>query len=235
MMQHGKIPAQASHTSLNPKIPALEPDRMAIPRSVLPWNPAFQLACVNSYGAAGSNAAVMVRQKPAVRTYNGSYNAQISKYPLFISAASVSSLLMYCQKLVDWLKQVKSKASGEIRLSDLAFNLADIVNHALPYIVSTTVTDVYDLETKLSVTLSRSSAITAPTPKPVVLVFGGQESDFIGLSEDVYQSSSLFRNHLDECSNILISLGFEGLYPAIFQHAPVSNLVTLHSALFSVQ
>lgn len=36
MMQHAKIPAQASHTKLNPKIPSLEPGRMEIPRSVLP-------------------------------------------------------------------------------------------------------------------------------------------------------------------------------------------------------
>ena len=239
MMQHGKIPAQAGHTKLNPKIPSLEPDRMEIPRSVLPWNPLFRLACVNSYGVAGSNAAVMVRQKPAkaIQAFNGSQNAitQLSKYPLFISAASASSLSMYCQKLTNLLKHLKSESTTEILTSDLTFNLADRANHSLPHIVSTAITDIHDLEEKLTTAASGTSTITAPSPKPAVLVFGGQESDFIGISEDVYQSSSLFRHHLDDCNDILISLGFEGLYPAIFQHTPVSNLVTLHSALFSVQ
>ena len=238
MMQHGKIPAQASHNRLNPKIPSLEPDRMAIPRSVLPWNPPVRLACVNSYGAAGSNAAVMIRQKPAktARALNGSQNAitQLSKYPLFISAASASSLSMYCQKLLDWLKHQRSE-SAEILASNLTFNLADRANHSLSHILSTAVTDIADLEEKLALAASGTSIAMAPNPKPVVLVFGGQESDFVGVSEDVCQSSSLFRHHLDACNDILISLGFDGLYPAIFQHAPVSNLVTLHSALFSVQ
>lgn len=239
MMQHGKIPAQASHTKLNPKIPSLEPDRMEIPRSVLPWNPSFRLACVSSYGAAGSNSAVMICEKPAkaIQAFSGSQNAitQLSKYPLFISAASASSLSMYCQKLTNWLKHLKSESTTEILTSDLTFNLADRANHSLPHIVSTAITDIHDLEEKLATAASGTSTITAPNPKPTVLVFGGQENDFIGISEDVYQSSSLFRHHLDDCNDILISLGFEGLYPAIFQHTPVSELVTLHSALFSVQ
>jgi len=218
MMQHAKIPAQASHTKLNPKIPSLEPDRMEIPRSVLPWNPSFRLALVNSYGAAGSNAAVMVRQKPgkAIQAFNDNQNAitQLSKYPLFISAASASSLAMYCQKFMHWLKQLKSRSTTEILTSDLTFNLADRANHSLPHIVSTTITDIHDLEEKLATAASGTSTITVPDPKPIVLVFGGQESDFIGISEDFYRSSSLFRHHLDDCNDVLISLGLRGLYPS---------------------
>ena len=239
MMQHGKIPVQASHNKLNPKIPALAPDRIEIPRAVLPWNAATYLACVNSYGAAGSNAAVLVREKPttAIQVVNGNKNGikQLSKYPLFISAASSGSLLMYCQKLATWLKHLKAEATTETLVSDLTFNLADRANHSLSHIVSTTVSDINDIEEKLAAVACGESTITAENPKPTILVFGGQESDFIGLSEDVYHSSSLFRHHLDHCNTILISLGFEGLYPAIFQQTTVVNLVTLHAALFSVQ
>ena len=236
MMQHGKIPPQASHTKLNPKIPALEFDRMEIPRSILPWNCSTRLACVNSYGAAGSNAAVILREKPTIAE-NDRQNtvALLSKYPLFISAATANSLSMYSQKLMHWLKQRKIKSTKKILMSDLTFNLADRANHSLPQILSVIVTDLHDLEEKLAIVVSGTSIATLPTPKPAVIVFGGQESDFIGVSEDVYRSSSLFRHHLDKCNEILISLGFEGLYPAIFQHTPVSNLVSLHSALFAVQ
>lgn len=238
MMQHGIIPAQASHTKLNPKIPSFELDRMEIPRNTLSWTSSFRLACINSYGAAGSNSAIMIRQKPAkrVQSFSGSQtaNAQPSKYPLFISAASASSLSTYCQKLVNWLKHTKSESNTKHLLSDLSFNLADRANHSLPHVLSTAITDMYDLEQKLATAVSGIS-VTTSSPQPAVLVFGGQETDFVGISKDIYQSSSLFRHHLDDCNNILISLGLEGLYPAVFQHTPVSNLITLHSALFSVQ
>ena len=211
---------------------------MEIPRSTLPWNCSLHLACVNSYGAAGSNSAVMLRQKPAnrIQSFTGSQtaNTHLSKYPLFISAASASSLSTYCQKLVKWLKHTKSKSTTKHILSDLTFNLADRANHALTHIVSTAATDMHDLEEKLAVAASGTHT-TISNSQPAVLVFGGQETDFVEVSKDIYDSSILFRRHLDDCNKILISLGFEGLYPAIFQHTPVSNLITLHSALFSVQ
>ncbi len=72
-------------------------------------------------------------------------------------------------------------------------------------------------------------------PEPVILAFGGQESVFVGLSNQVYQSSKLLRGHLDACNEILTSLGFESLYPAIFQPGRVSNLKALHAALFAIQ
>ncbi|OCK81842.1 beta-ketoacyl synthase [Lepidopterella palustris CBS 459.81] len=242
MMQHGKIPAQASHSSLNPKIPPLEVDRMEIPRDVLPWNSSSRIACVNSYGAAGSNAAVMVRQRQN-NALKASKIGQMSstypsKYPLFLSAASPTSLSMYSEKLLKYVRDFRSRNAEEISLSDLMFNLADRANHSLPHIFSTMVTDLSSLETNLAAAASGSNTFFSEIPQklaPVVLVFGGQESEFVGISENLYQASLLFRHHLDECDNILKSLALESLYPAIFQHTPISNLVTLHTALFSVQ
>lgn len=239
MMQRGKIPIQASHKTLNPKIPDLEPDKIKIPRAVLPWDVSSYLALVNSYGAAGSNAAVLVREKPTttVQAVNGSQNKilQLSKYPLFLSAASASSLSMYCQKLITWLEHRKTERTTEILTSDLTFNLADRANHSLSHIVATTVSSIHEIEEKLAAVASGIGAITAESPKSVIIAFGGQESDFVGLSEEIYHSSPLFRRHLDDCNAILVSLGFEGLFPVIFQQAQISNLVSLHAALFSVQ
>ncbi|KAF2275385.1 putative polyketide synthase [Westerdykella ornata] len=233
MMQHGKIPAQASHISWNPKIPAVECDKMALPRSVLQWDsPGYRTALVNSYGAAGSNSAVMLREKPK-RSVKGT-PTKLSKYPLFISAGSTTSLSAYSKKLLGWLKQRKSQGI-ETSITDFTFNLADRANHSLAHLVATSVTDLTDLETKLEATASGAAILATPNPAPVVLVFGGQESDFIGLSEDVYRSSSLFRQHLDDCNEIALSLGLDSFYPAIFQQSPVANLITLHTALFAVQ
>ncbi|KAF2867263.1 BcPKS19, polyketide synthase [Massariosphaeria phaeospora] len=240
MMQHEEIPPQASYSSLNRKIPALEPDRMEIPRSLVPWKSPVRLACVNSYGAAGSNSAVMVREKPTtniMQTSDTSIYAteQLARYPLIISAASGSSLAMYCQKLRDWLENIESQSAADNLVRDLTFNLADRANHKLPHVLSIAVADVHDVKRKLAAAVTNIAAVTAAESKPVVLVFGGQERDFIGLSEGVYHSSVLFRYHLDACNEILVSHGHTGLYPAVFQRGRIADLVTLHAALFSVQ
>ncbi|KAI0862679.1 BcPKS19, polyketide synthase [Xylaria cubensis] len=231
MMRHRKIPMQASHKLLNPKIIPFDQDKMAIPKGTLPWNPPTRLACVNSYGAAGSNSAVMIREKPLSSVTTAP--VQISKYPLLLSAASPNSLSMYSKKLIDWLRKPETETT--VNLGSLTFNLADRANHTLPHIYSTSVSSIQELKLKLEEVSNGSGIKAIETPKPIIIVFGGQESDFIGLSQDVYQSSKVFRSHLDHCNHILISRGLESLYPVIFKSEPIENLATLHSALFAVQ
>ncbi|KAJ2983506.1 hypothetical protein NUW58_g6237 [Xylaria curta] len=166
--------------------PPFDEDRMTIPKGTLPWNPPTRLACVNSYGAAGSNSAVMIREKPPSSVV--ATPVCLSKYPLFLSAASPSSL-----------------------------------------------SATHELESKLEAVSHGSGISMTDTPKPTILVLGGQESDSIGLSQDVYRASKVFRKHLDCCDQILVSRGLETLYPVIFRSEPIENLVTLHSALFAVQ
>ncbi|KAK8029647.1 Methylphloroacetophenone synthase [Apiospora rasikravindrae] len=234
MMRHRTITPQASLTTLNPKLPQFDKHQMAISRKIIPWRAPSLLACVNSYGAAGSNSAAMIRQKP---TYGGkpAVPARLSKYPLFISAGSPDGLSRFSRKLLSWVRKAKAEVRSDL-LAQLAFNLADRGNHLLPHILATTVSTVRELESSLEAAAS-GSGITQPPkqPKPVILVFGGQESDFIGLSEDVYRTSKVFRTHLDSVNDLMVSDGLESLYPSIFQSTPVRNLVTLHSALFAVQ
>lgn len=118
----------------------------------------------------------MVRQKlaKAIQAFNDNQNAitQLSKYPLFILAALASSLAMYCQKFMHWLKQLKSRSTTKILTSNLTFNLANRANHSLPHIVLTTIINIYDLEKKLAIATFKTSTITIPNPKSIVLVFG---------------------------------------------------------------
>ncbi|KAF2972671.1 hypothetical protein GQX73_g957 [Xylaria multiplex] len=231
MMRHGEIPKQASHNTLNPKITPFDQDKMAIPKRTLPWNPPTRLACINSYGAAGSNSAVMLREKPSSSV--AAAPVRLPKYPFLLSAATPNSLSMRSKKLLDWLK--KTEVEDNIHLASLTFNLADQANHALPYILSTSVSSTVELRSKLEAVSNGSGIAGIDTPKPVVLVFGGQEGDLIGLSQDTYLSSKVFRKHLDDCDRILTSRGLESLYPIIFSPEPIENIVTLHSALFAIQ
>ncbi|KAH0426088.1 beta-ketoacyl synthase domain-containing protein [Colletotrichum camelliae] len=190
MLKKGCIPPQASFQSLNPNIPTLAPDKMEIPRQLTPWDSRDRVACVNNYGAAGSNSVVMIRDAPTHGSDLGVLDEQPvspSKWPLILCASTEESLSQYAQKVLD------SVASG------------------------------CNLITKVS------------SPPLIILVFGGQDGRYVGLSEDVYKSSQMFRHHLDSCQHVCLHLGLEGIFPAIFQQNQISDLVTLHTALFAIQ
>ncbi|GAP87780.1 putative thiolase-like protein [Rosellinia necatrix] len=231
MMRHSKIPKQANHNVLNPKIIPFHNDQMAIPQESLLWSPPTKLACVNSYGAAGSNSAVMICEKP----FSSARAApvQLSRFPLILSAASPNSLSVRSKKLLEWLMKVET--SSVSRLGSLMFTLADQANHALPHVLTSSISSAKELKSKLEAASVGSGINTISTPNPIVLVFGGQESDFVGLSQDVYLSCEVFRNHLDCCDQILVSRGLESLYPAIFNPGTIESLAALHSALFAIQ
>ncbi|VUC28732.1 unnamed protein product [Clonostachys rosea] len=233
MMRHRKITAQASFKSLNPKLPAFDQHQMAISRKEIPWEASSLIACVNSYGAAGSNSAVIVRQMPV--PISEEHPAPLSKYPIFISAGSSNGLSRYCQKLLSWLGNTESVSRREDILGSLSFNLADRGNHSLPFVLCTAVSSISDLETKLQGAVIGSGIAPTEASNPVVLVFGGQESESIGLSRELYNSSKIFRKHLDSIDAWATSSGLESLYPSIFETSPVKNLVTLHTSLFAVQ
>ncbi|OJI91113.1 hypothetical protein ASPTUDRAFT_52829 [Aspergillus tubingensis CBS 134.48] len=64
MMKFSGIPPQANHSRLNPAISALEPDGMEITRKLRDWNVPQRAALVNSYGAGGSNCALLCYTLP---------------------------------------------------------------------------------------------------------------------------------------------------------------------------
>ncbi|CAG9984962.1 unnamed protein product [Clonostachys byssicola] len=233
MMRHRKITAQASFKSLNPKLPAFDQHQMSISRKEIPWEAYSLIACVNSYGAAGSNSAVIVRQMPDP-VYKGDPSS-LSKYPIFISAGSSNGLSRYCQKILPLLDDTELISRREDILGSLSFNLADRGNHSLPFALSTAVNSISELDAKLRAAADGSGIAPTEASNPVVLVFGGQESEYIGLSREIYDSSKIFRKHLDSIDDWAVSSGLQSLYPSIFETKPLKNLVTLHTSLFAVQ
>ncbi|KAL2851871.1 hypothetical protein BJY01DRAFT_244804 [Aspergillus pseudoustus] len=234
MMHHGTIPMQANHTQLDPKIDPLEPDKMVIPLANQSWNAKFKVACINNYGAAGSNAAMIVYEPPNIGLKTEDQQVSLPKYPIFISANSNSSLKAYASALLQFIDRQPPGAS----LSALTFHLANRQNRSFPHALITSVSSQSELREQLSATADdRSSCLQSnvPTAKPVVFVFGGQTRTSIGLSWKVYDSSALLRSHLNKCDRILQSIGLESIFPAIFQTKPITDVVLLHSALFSLQ
>ncbi|KAI9844533.1 MAG: Type I Iterative PKS [Sclerophora amabilis] len=241
MMQHEAIPVQANFTTLNPQIAPLEPDQMVIPTTTQDWMSDFRAVCINNYGAAGSNAAMILCQPPLdpkTSHTDGRRIPSLPKYPIFISAHCAESLRAYCGALRKLLAQQSLTSSQDNMLASLAFNLAHKQNRSLPYTLSTTAATLKDLSEQLAACESGTSNSLSQVgleAKPIVLVFGGQTNNSIGLCEDVYNTSLLLRSHLERCDTILRSRGQKGLFPDIFRKEPVEDVVSLHCMLFSLQ
>ncbi len=228
MVNKAAIPPLASHTALNPKIPALEPDRLAISSNLEDWKASPRAALVNSYGAAGSNSAVLVCQAPEQNRQppQAPLPANIV-YPVMLSATTKSSLVAISRDLAAFL----DTAAPRPTIADVAFTLVERrKRHPLQFV--STESSIDGLVKSL---MSFQDPFTAPQPKKVVLTFFGQSRQIVGLNNDLYRSFPLFRHHLDACDDLLKQDGFSSCLPAVFNREPVTDVVALQCGMFAVQ
>ena len=230
MINRGSLPPCANHHRLNPKIPALEPDGMAINTTLMPWKPNFRAICVNSYGAAGSNSALLVCQGPQVTLKSCTKGTENFTYPIIISARSKDSLQRYIGLLEDRLRN----SASEVLVGELALSLSRRqTDHRFRLI--TTLAKSEELA-KLRQLAQNDTQETPQGVHRVVLAFSGQSKRAVGIDKAFYNACYLFRTHLDHCHKTIVGLGIsEGLYPAIFSNEPFSNIKVLQCSLFAMQ
>ena len=230
MIDKGRLPACANHHKLNPKIPALEPDHMAINTISMPWEPAFRAICVNSYGAAGSNSALLVCQGPQTTSKLNTKGAENFTYPIIISARSKASVQRYIELLANNLRT----SASEFMVGDLALSLSRRQTDQRFRLI-TTLTKSEGLA-KLQELAQNGVQETPQGVHRVVLAFSGQSKRDFGVDKALYDSCHVFRTHLDYCHKTVIGLGItEGLYPAIFNKESFSNIKMLQCSLFAIQ
>ncbi|ETS86538.1 hypothetical protein PFICI_00366 [Pestalotiopsis fici W106-1] len=239
MMQNRSIPRQANFVSPHPKI-SLVPGRIAIPTATIPWTADRMIACVNNYGAAGSIAAMLVSEPPrkSVKQIHGRLHEKV-QYPLLITGNSPKSLGDNCASVRDYALSMSSKVgSSENIIADLTFNLSDRQNRALPYMFTTTISNLSELDEQLrTAAFNPNSSLYQNNlkPNPTVLVFGGQIGRSVDLSKHVFESSGLLQKYLDQCDGILKGLGSRGIYPDIFENKQADDVVMLQTMQFSLQ
>lgn len=245
MMRHRMITPQASFEELNPAIPSLEQDNMEIARTPQPWKAKFLAACVNNYGAAGSNAALLVCQAPEAQSMTETNVHFAKEYPFFVAAKSGDSLQYYCKALASWLERQMAKTSTSDQqklLAGVTAALAQRTNLGLLYACKGTVDSTDNLLGRLREMANKSNAGAAPQKdeiakrnRPVVLVFSGQTANTVSISTEAFQQSCLLQHHLGHCDRILRKMGLNGILPEIFEQKPITDVVQLHCSMFAVQ
>lgn len=229
MIQKSGIPPQASYRSLNPKIPSLEADKMNIATEATRWESELQAAFVNSYGAAGSNAALICSSYPSPKPERSDQTKADEPFPMIISATSLESLQMNVQSLRQYLE----KATPKPTLNDVAFTLSRKRKfHRRIFVTQASGIDtfVHSLENDAHATVE-----TPQVPKRIVLAFGGQSKKTVNMDKALYDDSPPLRNYIDKCDKIVIGLGYPSLLPAIFESNPLTSVVALQCGTFAVQ
>ncbi|KAJ8129801.1 hypothetical protein O1611_g3828 [Lasiodiplodia mahajangana] len=226
MLKAGMIPPVANFTKLNPKIPSLAAGRMAISQSVQMWSAPVRAACINSYGAAGSNAALICCE---YRRNSGLDNIQLrhdQQFPLILSAHSNDSLLHSMNQLG------KTLATQIPTLGDLSFTLTESkARHRFRWMAVAS-----DLSTVRGQLTDSSKVYEVPLKtKPVVLAFSGQTKQTVALDQFLYDYCPRLKHYIDTCDEFLHELGFPSILPAIFDTNRISDMIVLQTATFAAQ
>jgi acyl transferase domain-containing protein len=179
MLKHRAIPPHASYKTWNPKMPVLSLDRMTIATELQTWDTPICAAIVNSYGATGSNAAILCCEGPITPQCLSASKPGLN-HPIVISAASASSLKSYRKSLVSYL----IKATPQPKIAEIAYTLNEKRRRHKHYITFEA-SDTTQLIRRLS--SGHEPMFERSTPRPVVLVFGGQSKQKIGLNKELYE------------------------------------------------
>ncbi|KAF2258313.1 hypothetical protein CC78DRAFT_595576 [Lojkania enalia] len=239
-MEHRLVPRLPTFKRLNPKIPDLEPDNICVPASDIPLTRERLIACVNNYGASGSNAAIIILEPPRKATPSGSGESGMArgKFPIQLTANSGASLLAYCSLLDKVCKQLHTLETEKNvdALPNLAYSLSKRLNQDLPYSLTFTASGLDEFQRQIREQAPKNNTIRPRADrKPVILCFGGQVSDKVGMDKQLWQECALLRFHLDVCDSVIVSLGYPSIYPAVFEKNPITDVVTLHAATFATQ
>ena len=232
MINKAGIPPQASHSSLNPKIPELRVDKLNIASVLARWETPLLAACVNSYGAAGSNCALICCEGPSRKTQLSKSNITVegeSAYPIILSASSQEGLHANAESLSRYLQKLSLKP----KLGDLSFTLSKRRKIHRHVFVSST-SDIKSLAESLTNDAQNSFEVPE-TPKRTVLVFGGQTKKTVNMEKRLYDSHPNIKNYIDECDKIVTNLGFASLLPSMFESEPRNDVIALQCGTFAMQ
>jgi acyl transferase domain-containing protein len=226
MLNKGKITPLASHKNVNPKLGIADSDRIILDKALENWNAPLRVACVNSYGAAGSNAALLCCEPPSPNPATTTSKSSI--VPILISAASKESALSYSKSLAKYLDR------EHVGMLDLAYTLAERRQHHR-FRWSTAASSIADVQYSLG-NLSESSFNELPKETGnIVLAFSGQSKHTVGLEKSLYDANPLFRHYIESCNTELVNTGFKSIVPAIFDQNSLDDIVVLQTGTFAVQ
>jgi len=233
MLKNRTIPRVVSLKNLNPLIAPLASDNTIIDTTQTEWKSfegQVRMAMLNNFGAAGSNTALLLEEFCAAERRKP--HAGLA-YVFGLSAKTDSSLDELRKRYIDWLKGPESTSN----LADIAYTMT-ARRSVYEYRIAVQACTKEELLEKLS---KASPVHVQGTSGKVVFVFSGQGSQYLGMGKVLYETSSVFRNYIDECHRFLVSWGFPGVTQILLAGEGGSGLTKLEefevyqAAIFSLE
>ncbi|EAQ83182.1 hypothetical protein CHGG_09586 [Chaetomium globosum CBS 148.51] len=235
MILESRIPLQASFNTLNPAIQYSPSDNMEIAKASLPWTDDRKVAMINNYGAAGSNASILIQQAPKMTQGENAMStgsASSCRWPFYISGLDDKAIQAYAAKLHLFLRE-RPVSGHHLDIENVSFNVnRQSMNGSLGRAAMFAAGSIDELEQQLG---SLETAATPVSTRPVILAFGGQVGKVVGLDREVFDKSTILRHHLDDCDRACKSIQAGSIYPTIFQREPINDPSVLQPVLFSLQ
>ncbi|HXQ73493.1 MAG TPA: SDR family NAD(P)-dependent oxidoreductase, partial [Pyrinomonadaceae bacterium] len=236
-LKHAQIPPNLHYKQPNPKIdfpnsPFIVNDKLVEwKRGETP-----RRAGVSSFGIGGTNAHVVVEEPP--QTESSTTTARPHQL-LLLSAKSSSALDAATANLTEFLKH-----NSGANLADVAYTLQlgrGGYSHRRFLVCK-------DRDGALSALEARDSArlftlVHEPKHRPVVFMFPGQGTQYVGMGRELYRSEPVFREYIDLCAEQLkqyLNLDLrEVLYPNEAGEAEAKRLLdqtfVTQPALFCIE
>jgi acyl transferase domain-containing protein len=156
-------------------------------------------AAVSSFGIGGTNAHVVLEEAPP----RPATPSTRSHHLIVLSARTATALQTATDRLVDHLRR-----NPGLDAADVAYTLQTgrkAFRHSLML-----VTEGSDTAAFLVALKNRDASCVVGTAKenerPIVFLFPGQGSQYLGMGLELYRKEQGFREHLDHCAEILKSL-----------------------------
>ena len=205
-LKHKLLPPSLHFETANPKIDfASSPFYVNTRLAEWKANGVPRRAGVSSFGIGGTNAHIIVEEAPEVEQSGKSRPWQL----LALSAKTSFALEVATDNMVQYLKQ-----HPDLDLADVAYTLhvgrrafshrRILVCHELDDAVS-------NLETRNPQRLL--TGMQEQGDRPVVFMFPGQGTQYVNMGLELYQSELIFREWVDRCSEILLTLATSDASP----------------------
>lgn len=202
MLKHKRIPPQALLNELNPAIPDLAADGTVISTESLDWTPSRgkrRTALLNNFGAAGSNAALLIQEYDDTRKQRPGLGDNAIAYVFGCSARNAELLQQLRGSLVSYLTEHQS----ELSIADVCYTSTarrSLQSHRF----STTASSIKDL----IVNLKDAQILEVPeSPRATVFLFSGQGSQYMGMGRRLMDLSPRFSATVHRCHRLLLEWG----------------------------
>jgi acyl transferase domain-containing protein len=226
MLKNQTIPPHCGiKTTMNPKFPSNMKERnVHIDLEPTRWESigdAPRKAIINNFSAAGGNCSVLVEE--AVVTQQVVKFPEASDRPTFPVAVSGRTLPSFKANVRAMLDCLAGFSGQPDMLEKLSYtSAARRTHHAFRMMVSAFSVD--DARSKLETALESNMHMQKPVPpKGMVFAFTGQGCQYPGMGKQLFQSLSVFREHLESFDSLCVRLGFPHILP-LFEGSAGANI-----------